>query len=297
MIEGGRLWGKGRNVRIFVALTGVVLVVGNIAFCQIPPEEAQQRLNARLAAHLATAPSRAPAASLPPTISPPAATTAPAIKRYYAKPEAPEAIRVWIDEQPALRQAQIDAERTKLITIQHDCDERIASARTDLERIRNTSIPRESNGKRIGRSDWVDPAAEAQWKSEMDSARRRLSSAVRSREQQITDQRRVVASIESDPNPHMYNSIHLEEKVGSCGILGEFRIIQIIDGENMLIEKGELTYWLSDFKTDGLVDDQKLTSELQVIVATTRKYQRGIGSNKTVFEMQPIDIAKYVEVR
>jgi hypothetical protein len=76
---------------------------------------------------------------------------------------------------------------------------------------------------------------------------------------------------------------------GSTGtIYSTMHVLQVIDGNNMLLNFGESSVcWVKGFDTTGLVDDEIYVFRGALRVSGTRQYTNMAGTSQTVFVIEP----------
>lgn len=83
-------------------------------------------------------------------------------------------------------------------------------------------------------------------------------------------------------------------KLGDVGYLGAIRIIQIVDGGNLIVSRLGISeaLWVAGVTTKGATDDWDTVSAMTDAfeVVGTRGYTTVSGSTKTVFELRPLNI-------
>tara|TARA_R110002049_G_scaffold305056_1_gene500968 strand:- start:1818 stop:2705 length:888 start_codon:yes stop_codon:yes gene_type:complete len=71
-----------------------------------------------------------------------------------------------------------------------------------------------------------------------------------------------------------------------------FPVVQIIDGQTMIVESGDETCWIEGISTEGITDDSKITILEDVEVVGQKRYTTVLGSKKTVWLIKPVDLTK-----
>lgn len=62
----------------------------------------------------------------------------------------------------------------------------------------------------------------------------------------------------------------------------QLKVLSVVDNNNVLLNIGNTTLWLEDFKTTGLVDGQIVFVIDPIVVGKVKKYQTAAGSSKSV---------------
>jgi hypothetical protein len=91
----------------------------------------------------------------------------------------------------------------------------------------------------------------------------------------------------------------LKLKEGNYGSLksSEVRVVQIVDGWNMLVSTGDKRIiWFNGFSTAGLVEDELVVGAPLVICTGTKEYKNASGATTKVFVVEPLEVQKWVGV-
>jgi hypothetical protein len=75
--------------------------------------------------------------------------------------------------------------------------------------------------------------------------------------------------------------------VGSFGLMPDFRVVQVVDDESMMVEVGHKTVLLKGVPTKDLADDDSVKGGVPVEVTGTHRYTTVMGAAKTVMLVEP----------
>jgi len=79
--------------------------------------------------------------------------------------------------------------------------------------------------------------------------------------------------------------------VGDAGkFKGMMKIVQVIDGENVIIRLGSESAWLRNTSTLGMVDDRSIELTGYFEVVGTTRYETALGSSRTIPLIEPASI-------
>jgi hypothetical protein len=94
--------------------------------------------------------------------------------------------------------------------------------------------------------------------------------------------------------PSLTESIAGKTTPSAFGTLGDVRVNQVIDENDVLVSAGDADYWLADLPTAGLVDGQTLSVNL-VVIDGTKSYTTVMGASRTVRELKLFDPAGEIQ--
>ncbi len=94
--------------------------------------------------------------------------------------------------------------------------------------------------------------------------------------------------------PSSLESILGKSSPGSVGTLGDVQVKQVEDENDVLVSSGETDFWLANFSTVGLTDDQSLTVSVVETVGT-KSYTNVLGGNRTVRLLRLFDPAAEIQ--
>ena len=85
-----------------------------------------------------------------------------------------------------------------------------------------------------------------------------------------------------------------EKQVGNLAYW-QFHVTSIVDEKNAILRLGPSTYWLTDYPTKGLVDDETVRLIGPVMCAGSKKYTTVLGGSSTVKVLRFVTQAELVK--
>jgi hypothetical protein len=86
-------------------------------------------------------------------------------------------------------------------------------------------------------------------------------------------------------------------RIGMIGLLGALRIQQVVGPTEAIVERASTpsySFWITGVRTDGIADDSEVTPVDVFQVTSTKTYATAIGSTKTIYVLEPVDIHQYL---
>lgn len=206
-------------------------------------------------------------------------------KTWRAKADAPEGIRLWVEELPAMRAARVES-----------LDEQIAAERQVLSQM-------EGDLKRAFRRP-VDQirvkGSLGQWHNKDDpgdAARRR--SEVKEQQTIVNEQKAKIGRMLKErkqiaENPQFLPLPTFTDTNGSFGDLaGGAQVLRVLDNQNCVISYDGNTYWLTGFETSGITAGQRLDLKTPVLASGERRPVPGV--RRTVEVLTPFAWSDYLD--
>lgn len=106
------------------------------------------------------------------------------------------------------------------------------------------------------------------------------------------------AAHEVATQPYVISPMSNPLKVGSFGSVEAITIVQVVDEKTMLgkatISGVQELFYVTEIETEGFVDGRWFRPQTPMKIVGTKKYETVGGGSKTVFELRPLEIRKYV---
>jgi hypothetical protein len=206
-------------------------------------------------------------------------------KTWRAKADAPEVIRLWVEELPAMRAARVESFEEKLAAERQVLKEMEA----DLKRTFRRPVDQVRYKGSLGQWHYKD--------SPEDAARRRAE--VKEQQAVVNQQRAKIGRMEKErkqiaDNPQYLPLPTFTDTNGSFGELaGGAKVSRVLDDQNCVISYDGSTYWLAGFDTSGLAANQQLDVKTPVIASGERRSVPGV--RRTVEVVKPFAWSDYLE--
>lgn len=85
-------------------------------------------------------------------------------------------------------------------------------------------------------------------------------------------------------------------KVGAYGLIDRgFKVAQVVDGSNVMVEIGERRLWIKGVSTSRLTDNGTTTLKGTFHIPSTKTYGTAIGSTNTVLIAEPLNHDDWIE--
>jgi hypothetical protein len=203
-----------------------------------------------------------------------AAAPAAKPKPRKLKPDAPEAVRVWWDAQPKLRETKKKQLRETMKQLQA---ETAAIRRAHVRQGPDLVVTRNGDKEYIFGSS-------ASKKAALD---KRLKEAREAKELLDGMENRVVYT-----EPEFKDDI----KVGLISTLHSFRMKQVSDETNAIISVKDVDIWFKGLPTKNFADDTNYTLDepIPYFITGTKSYATVTGAKRTILLAEPFKIEDYL---
>lgn len=205
------------------------------------------------------------------------ASDGPKHQHWAATDDAPDGIHALVNSIPVKKGDAIRAMKNA-----------VAEARRERDRVAKSPVRQimVSGGDRFfGPTYKTDESDRAAKRASMDAIT-----------QKIIDLQKQIKTIENDDLWLPSEANNVAFTVGSVGILPTLHITQIVDDGDLIGEAGDQGFWLKGIDTKSLVDDKDYTFGQTVQVTGTKRYTTAMGSSRTVYLVEPIDLKRYLVV-
>lgn len=246
-----------------------VLVSSGVARAQIPVEVAQRRLEERQRERQQQEQQQNTPVAATKTA---AAKPKKMVRTLVLKEGAPEPVRKWFENLPALREEYVASrEREARDYEQH------------INQVQRRPLPLVRAGGNAFGGDEMRPN---------EGAARARSREVQGMRQTLLNMKKQINKVRADAT--FIPDQELQLKVGSFGPATDVRIIQIIDEQNMLANLGGADVWISGASTANWIDGQKVDLGTTLLCTGKRSYETVLHAKRTLLKFEAINVRQWI---